>query len=122
MDASRLIDDFLSAHTAGGELSEHDPRNESVWELNRLAQEEPDTAWLLILEILARTTDDHVMGNLAAGPLEDLITYHGAAVIERVELESRRNPRFRKLLGGVWRNDTPPEIWSRVEAAQGETW
>jgi hypothetical protein len=120
VDTQRLIDDFLSA--CGSTPSEHDPRNESIWALDRVIREDPDTGWLLILEILSRTEDDLTISCLAAGPLEDLIAQHSAYVIDRVETEARRNPKFRHLLGGVWSNVTPQDIWARVEAARGETW
>ena len=78
--------------------------------------------WSVILLITNKTEDRKVLGNLAAGPLEDLIANHGSLFIERIETESRKNPRFRCLLGGVWRSD-PPEIWSRIEAARNhESW
>ena len=122
MDTAQLIDDFLSACGTGADLSEDDPRNRSIWAVDRLAREDPDTAWLLILEILSRTNDGKTIACLAAGPLEDLIAHHGAHVIDRVETEARRNPNFRHLLGGVWSNTTPADIWSRVEAARVKAW
>ncbi len=80
-----------------------------------------DDCWAAILEILSRNPPDKVIEVLAAGPLEDLIKSHGPEVIERVEAESRRNPAFRDLLGGVWRSSTP-DIWARVVKAQGKLW
>ena len=77
--------------------------------------------WDAILEILSRKPADTVIGVLAAGPLEDLIQYHGPDFIDRIEAESRRNPAFRRLLGGVWRSSSP-EIWARIEKARGEVW
>jgi hypothetical protein len=61
-----------------------------------------------------------VLGVLAAGALEDLIQFHGPNFIGHIEAESRRNPAFRRLLGGVWRSSTP-EVWARVQRARGET-
>ena len=53
---------------------------------------------------------------LSAGPLEDLLAYHGHLIIDRVEAEARRKPLFAKLLGGVWQNIMPDDIWTRVQA------
>jgi hypothetical protein len=61
----------------------------------------PEDCWKAILEVLARDPPKNVIGVLAAGALEDLIASHGAEFIERIESESRRNPAFRHLLGGV---------------------
>ena len=59
---------------------------------------------------------------LAAGPLEILLAWHGAAFIERVEIQAARDPQFKHLLGGVWRCGMPPEIWERVCRARGVSW
>ena len=82
----------------------------------------PEDCWVAILEILSRSPPQEVIAVLAAGALEDLIANHGADFIERIETESRRNPAFRQLLGGVWQNRTPLEIWPRIKKAQGAIW
>ncbi len=82
----------------------------------------PERAWLAIGETLKRDLTDDEKALLAAGPLENLLVWHGAAFIDRVEEEARRNSRFNDLLGGVWRQSMPSEIWSRVEAARLRIW
>jgi len=86
-----------------------------------LNDEDPELCWKAILEILRRKPNDKVLGMLAAGPLEDLIEYHGPEYIEQIEAEAKINPDFRNLLGGVWESSTP-EIWARVSAVRGEPW
>jgi hypothetical protein len=83
--------------------------------------DDPESIWAAILLTIEKTSDHRVIGGVAAGPLEDLIENHGAAWIDRIELEARRNPKFRHLLGGVWKSSTP-EIWSRVENARVKSW
>jgi len=56
-------------------------------------------------------------GLLAAGPLEDLLGSHGEALIDEIELKARREPRFRRLLTGVWQNAMSDAIWERVQIA-----
>ena len=80
-----------------------------------------EDCWAAILEVLSRNPPEQVIAVLAAGPLEDLIDDHGPEFIERIETESRRNASFRKLLGGVWKSSTP-DVWARVQKAQGELW
>ena len=79
---------------------------------------EAEDAWKAILRILELDPPDEVLAVLAAGPLEDLIDDYGALFIDRIETESRRNPRFRQLLGGVWKGSSA-DIWARVEACRG---
>lgn len=76
-----------------------------------------DDCWLAILAILSRNPPEPVIGVLAAGALEDLIDDYGPQFIDRIELEARRNPAFRHLLGGVWESSTPA-IWARIETAR----
>lgn len=83
-----------------------------------LTREDPDSCWELILGILAADDSFTVQETLSAGPLEDLLVEHGDAIIARVEQEAARNPYFRSLLGGVWKNAMSDEIWSRVCAVR----
>lgn len=78
--------------------------------------------WRFINCAIAEDISNLALANLAAGPLENLLAYFGAEYIEKVEEQSRRNPAFRHLLGGVWRSSMPKEIWDRVTAARGEAW
>jgi len=83
------------------------------WELIR---ESPTDGWKLILSILNLDNSNEILEVLSAGPLEDLLSYHGDAMIDVVESEARSNPRFAGLLGGVWRNSMSEVVWSRVQA------
>jgi len=84
--------------------------------------EDPEIAWQAILEILQRDLTDDERALLAAGPVEDLLVWHGGAFIDRIEAEAKRNPRFNHLLRGVWRREMPHEVWERIEKARKEIW
>ncbi len=84
--------------------------------------EEPETAWQAILEIVKHQLTDDQEALLAAGPLEDLLVWHGSLFIDRVEEEAKVNFRFNHLLGGVWRREMPKEIWKRIERARQTIW
>jgi hypothetical protein len=81
-----------------------------------LALEQPEELWDFILEVLKRDPPDDVIEVLAAGPLEDYIAKLGELVIERVEQQAAVDPKFRNLLGGVWRNSMSDDVWRRVQA------
>jgi hypothetical protein len=83
---------------------------------------EPEIAWLAIVQILERELTEGQTAVLAAGPLESLLTLHGAQFIEQVEREAERSRRFSHLLGGVWQNSIPPEIWLRVQKVRTVVW
>jgi hypothetical protein len=82
----------------------------------------PEIAWLAILRILQQDLTDEQRSILAAGPLETLVGMHGSQFIERIELEAKQNPRFNRLLGGVWKNQSSAEIWERIKKARLEEW
>jgi len=87
-----------------------------------VVHDEPEIAWPAILQILEHELTEDQTAVLAAGALEDLLAVHGAQFIERVEQEALRNPRLNHLLGGVWQNELPREIWDRVQKARREVW
>ena len=80
---------------------------------------DPEAAWQAVLRIMQHKLSDKQISLLAAGPIEDLLAWHGAHFIDRIEAEARRSQAFAHVLGGVWRRDIPQEIWQRVETAQG---
>lgn len=79
------------------------------------AHEEPERAWNFILLALESPICVPHLGVLAAGPLEDLLSYHGEDFIERVEAEAKVNAKFAHLLGGVWQSQMTDAIWIKVQ-------
>ncbi|HEV3049859.1 MAG TPA: hypothetical protein VGX50_06110, partial [Longimicrobium sp.] len=77
-------------------------------------------AWHLIRELLRRTPDDR-LGVQAAGPLEELVRRRGAEIVEMIEAEVARDPRFRAALGSIWlsRGELPDPVLERVVRASG---
>jgi len=120
---SRLVDAYVERHAKQFQwdrdlvLREQDTNFWAFEEFDRLVRRQPEDAWEAVLAVLAATTDEYTLSNLAAGPLEDLINQHGEAFIDRIETLARCEPRFQELLCGVWRGSTP-EIWHRVVRAR----
>mgnify|MGYP003576540067 FL=1 len=84
--------------------------------------EEPEIAWRAILKVLAYDLTEEQEALIAAGPMEDLLVHHGENFVDRVEREALKNPRFNHLLGGVWRQGMPDDIWDRIVRARKEVW
>ncbi|MGN6596549.1 DUF6869 domain-containing protein [Sphingopyxis terrae] len=89
-------------------------------------REEPDLTWDTIILVIRRyseadfyadtpTEAQKVCGVLAAGPVEDLLSFHGPHFIEKFEVEARRDRRMAWALGGTWRFEMTDEIWNRVQ-------
>jgi hypothetical protein len=84
--------------------------------------EAPEVAWEAIQQILQRELTDEQVAILAAGPLENLLAFHGPAFIDRVEQQAQTNPRFNHLLGGVWRQEMDQNLWARIERVRRNVW
>jgi hypothetical protein len=91
-----------------------------AWEaVNTLVRERPEEAWLMILNLVELSPDDRTLANVAAGPLEDLLGLQPHEFIDRVEHQSRTDPKFRRCLSGVWGWSSIPED---VQVRMRRTW
>jgi hypothetical protein len=120
-DLDAWADAYIQAAQSPEKIDVDHPLWWAIEKFFDIEADQPEIVWAAILSIIDKTSNDRVIGNLAAGPLEELIGNHGPAWIDRIENEARRNPKFRHLLGGVWQSSTP-EIWARVEKARVKAW
>jgi hypothetical protein len=82
-----------------------------------LLSDDPERLWLITLRLIEQAPDDAALAYVAAGPLEDILAFHGPTFIERVEDLARRDSRFLLALSGVWGQvRLSPEIHARVRA------
>ena len=106
-------------HYSAGKYSERDPEFEAWDRLEDLVFHDPETGWAVIDLMWRDAADDRMLATIAAGPVEDLLVRHGDAFIDRVYLLARREPRFRKLLGAVWRNGMSEPVWQKLQSIAG---
>jgi hypothetical protein len=113
-DLNQLADAWIGYWSAekGSHIRETLAWSTDLYELEYHAAEE---LWKLILLIHEKNQSDKIQEVLSAGPVEDLLVKHGDAFIERVELKARSDPKFAKLLGGVWKNRMSDANWSRLQ-------
>ncbi|AXK71231.1 hypothetical protein DWG18_02300 [Lysobacter sp. TY2-98] len=123
VEVETWADAYIELHSVEQEIDTDHPL---WWATERtmhcLRRDFAEELWEFVLVVLGKAPNDRVLSCLAAGPLEDLIAYDGKYFIDRIELMARQNPAFKDLLGGVWRNQSPEEIWSRVEKCRGAAW
>jgi len=125
-DTGDIVAAWLKYHELlekSGDLSgQSSIADEYLWALERIdkmVKQDPEASWRLIMELVLRAHSDYQLASLASGPLEDLLVKHGSEFIERVERAAANNERFRETLVGVWRNEIPEDVWTRVEIARG---
>jgi hypothetical protein len=116
-EADAVIDAWLALQRTPEDTPEWWQRREAALEFVALCANDPEVAWEAILEIARRETDEEILAVLAAWPLEDLLSYHGEAFIDRVEAMAHRDPHFRSVLAGTWQDGMTDAVWQRVLAA-----
>jgi hypothetical protein len=80
-------------------------RAEGIESWNRLTDmvwNDPESAWPVILLMIEAASTDSLLRDVAAGPLEELLSNHAHDFIDRIEDHARKDAKFRKCLCGVW--------------------
>jgi hypothetical protein len=75
------------------------------WAYETLAaviDEDPSLAWTIILELVHRAANGGAFDAAVAGPLEDLIAWHGEVVIDAIEQQVRGDEVLGQALSRVW--------------------
>lgn len=101
----------------GDRAPEADATFSAFQAFHELARNEPQRALDAIVWTMESTQNEFVLENLAAGPLEVLLSKHGPTVIEQVEAQAKLSDKFKWLLDGVWLESIPTAIALRVERA-----
>jgi len=91
--------------------------NIPMHDLDVMVYEDPENAWLVIDSARRMTQDDRMLANIAAGPLENLLSKHGEQFIDRVEALAKADEHFAYLMTGVWeRNKMSESLVARIKA------
>lgn len=121
LPVSRLAERWLRfvRETAESDAVQDHPDFWTFALIDDLARTAPDVCLDLVMAALPLCRTPEEVALVAAGPLEDVITANGAAVIDRIEHLAAREPRLTYALTGVWlRGTTGTPIWRRIEAAR----
>lgn len=74
-----------------------------------------DRVFELLLTLAHEAKDDEALGYLGAGPVEDLVAWHGTRYLDEIEKWARRDPAFRKALSNIWiTTDLPAPVRERL--------
>ncbi len=115
--AEQWVEAWLAFQKTPEDTVEWWERREDALAFAELCVNDPETAWAAIVDIVRREPDEEILAVLAAWPLEDLLSHHGEAFINRAEAAAQQDPRFRRVLAGTWRADMTQDVWKRVLAA-----
>lgn len=119
-DREKLSRAWIRFHHADNQAPEHDENFWAFTTLSDLCETDPESSWDVINHIRTMDGSHIVLANLAAGPLEELLVKHGPYLIDRVEALASEDPQFKKLLGGIWKNEIDHAVWSRLQRVSGD--
>jgi hypothetical protein len=122
VDSNNLAETWIRLHLLPKESNERESLFWAWEQLTDMCDSSPESAWKVIQEIIALDQCDQILANVGAGPFEDLLANHGEQFIERVESCARTHPAFRRMLGVVWQNKIPDDVWTRVKALAPPSW
>jgi len=74
--------------------------------------------WKFILLAVSLAESEGELGDIAAGPIEHLLGWHGDEYISRIEEQAESDAKFASAMLGVWQYMMTEEIWARVQAIQ----
>ena len=118
LEAELIAQGWIDLHTS--KLSKRE-RALGEWANEALSEaicHDTDYAFDIIEAIHELDPDQQAVERFASGPIEDILSYQGAMVIDRIEQKALRDPSFAFALGGVWQRAMPESIWERVVACR----
>jgi hypothetical protein len=118
VDHSELANRWIALQHADSAALNYDEHIHAYDEVDSLLDSDPAAGWDFVMTVLTRAEGDFILGNLAAGPVEDLLMRHPNITVERIERDVAANPRLAWMLHGVWQNALEPALWDRVVAAR----
>jgi hypothetical protein len=68
-----------------------------------------EALWPIVVAMVEDAPDEAALATVAAGPLEDLASFHGAQFGDRLVDKTRTDPRFRIAMDGILAWDRVPE-------------
>ncbi len=121
-DPDRLAEGMIDYLRAGQITQDSEARRQSEWAqdcLSELCFHSPDPALDIVLLVMIGLEHPAEAVALARGPLQMLVSSHGARLIERIEALADASPRFCSLLGVLMAHGKQEtEAWQRLEAAR----
>ena len=103
-----------------GAIEDHPDFEAAVMNLGRVISTDAAFGLQFVARAIQQIDKEELLSVLAAGPLEDLLAYHGPSVIAQIEDLANKDSRFRSALFGVWRNTIDAATWERIEKLRRE--
>jgi hypothetical protein len=116
-ERNKLAKAWIALQTTPQHAPEYNSLFWSFEQTYNLVREDPVEAWNLILTIWSLDQSLPTRQSLSAGPIEELLCFHGESIIPHIERQAKADPSFATLLGGVWQNTMSDSTWNRLQEA-----
>lgn len=122
MDTQRKNEFVQSWLTIQNALPGTVPYESNFWaheDLADLCYTNPNDAWQVILALVQASEADALLQAIGAGPLADLMIFHGEDYIGHVENQADADSRFRQAMSGAWLDGDDTPVWKRYYEIAG---
>lgn len=86
-------------------------------EVVSLTELHPQGALSLISLVIELDHSEKIVANLGAGPLEDLLVYHGDSCINKVVQKINEDENWKRVAQNVWQNAMSDRVWQQLQGA-----
>lgn len=101
-DDSSLVSAWIGLQGISIETPGYEKLASAAIYLNDLCLTDHSRAWRVVVAIFESSTDEWIIANLGAGPVESLLDFHPGATIKNIERYIEKRPDFRGVLTHVW--------------------
>lgn len=124
MELDDLVERWIAEHESNLKMTDEEFEDSATLIVLEMVIPNADyeELWDFILAAYQKAQSPRALGNISAGPLEDLLAKKGEFYIDRIEELARKDSKFKSLLDGVWQNSTANEVWERVKKARDPVW
>lgn len=95
------------------------PGDPEAWVVRTNFMAHPHVSWNIVIAAVEFARTDEDLGKIAAGPAEHLLAHYGS-LIPIFEWKAERDPKFHRMLTGVFRHRMSDNVWARVRKLQAE--
>ena len=74
----------------------------------------PDESWDFIVEVLEKNQDEWILMNIAAGPLDNLLSFFPNKTMYLMRKDVPGNARLEHALRHIWKNLVPDTVWGEL--------
>ena len=115
IDLKEVASSWVAIQTIDEGTPEYAAHEAALRQLGKLIARDPVQAWHVAESVYeANQSNDWILENLGAGPVETLLRMHGEVILPFLTFYLSANPGFSKVIKHVWAHSLPTEISERL--------